>query len=70
MEEFPLWLTRLRTQLVSMRMWVPSLALLSELRIQICCELWHRLQKQLRYGIATSTALKSRKKKKNGGGKR
>ena len=33
--EFPLWLSGLRTQLVSMRLWVPSLASLSGLRI------WH-----------------------------
>ena len=31
-EEFLLWLSRLRTQLVSMRMQVPSLALLSGLK--------------------------------------
>ena len=30
--EFPLWLSRLQTWLVSMRMWVQSLAWLSELR--------------------------------------
>ena len=44
--EFPLWFSRLRTQLVSMRMWVPSLALLSGLRIRHCHQLlWlqHRL---------------------------
>ena len=56
LEEFPLWLTRLRTQLVSMRMWVPSLALLSELRIQICCELWHRLQTRLGSRVAVALA--------------
>ena len=37
--EFPLWLSRLRTQLVSMRMQVRSLASLSGLRIQHCHEL-------------------------------
>ena len=36
---FLLWLRGLRTQLVSMRMQVRSLALLSELRIWCCCEL-------------------------------
>ena len=35
--EFPLWL-------VYMRMQVPSLASLSRLRIQRCCELWCRVQ--------------------------
>ena len=34
--EFPLWLTGLRTRLVSMKMWVQSLALLSGLRIWHC----------------------------------
>ena len=42
--EFPLWLSGLRTQLVSMRMQVPSLASLSGLRIWHCRELWCRLQ--------------------------
>ena len=38
--EFPLWLSRLRTQLVSMRMWVRPLASLSGSRIQSasCCD--------------------------------
>ena len=35
--EFLLWLSSLRTQLVSMRTWVQSLGLLSGLRIQQCC---------------------------------
>ena len=39
-----LWFSRLRTLLVSMRMWVQSLVLLSGLRIWCCCELWCRLQ--------------------------
>ena len=34
-------------QLVSMRMWVQSLAWLSELGMQHCYELCHRLQMQL-----------------------
>lgn len=34
MAEFPRWLTRLRTHLVSLRMWVNSLVFLSELRIR------------------------------------
>ena len=33
--EFPLWLSRLQTQLVSMRMQVRSLALLSGLRSRV-----------------------------------
>ena len=37
-----MWLNGLRTQLVSMRMWVQSPALLSGLRICHCCELWCR----------------------------
>ena len=42
------------TRLVSMRMQVQSLALLSGLRIQRCCELWSRLQMWLRSGIAVA----------------
>ena len=38
--KFPLWLSGLRTQLTSMRMWVRSLALFSGLRIGRCRELW------------------------------
>ena len=57
--EFPLWLSGLTTGLVStrmhlvsmilisMRMQVWSPALLSELRIRCCCKLWHRLWMQL-----------------------
>ena len=41
-KELPLWPRRLRTQLVSMRMRVWSLALLSGLRIWLCRELWCR----------------------------
>ena len=41
---FPLWLSRLQTQLVSMMMQVQSLVLLGGLRIQCCCELWYRSQ--------------------------
>ena len=50
--EFSLWLSRLQTQLVSMRLWVQSLALLSGLRIPCCPELWFRLQ--LRSGVAVA----------------
>ena len=37
-----------------MRLRVPSLALLSGLRIQCCHELWCRLQMQLRSGVAVA----------------
>ena len=47
LRELPLWVSRLRAQLVSMRTRVRSLALLSELRNWHCCELWCRLQTQL-----------------------
>ena len=47
-----MWLSRLRIQLVSKRMWVQPLALLSGLRIRCCHKLWHRLQQQLGSGIA------------------
>ena len=50
--EFPLWLSGLRTRLVSMRMWVRSLASVTGLRIQRCLELWCRLQTQLGFRIA------------------
>ena len=50
--ELPLWLSGLRTQLISMKMWVGSLALLSGLRIQHCHKLWHMLQMQLRSIVA------------------
>ena len=50
--KFPLWLSRLRTQLASLRLRVRSLALLSELRIQFCRELWCRSQTRLASGIA------------------
>ena len=38
--------------LVSMRMWVQSLASRSGLRIQHCHELWCKSQMQLRSGVA------------------
>ena len=43
-QEFLLWLSSWRTQLVSIKMRVGSLALLSGLRIQRCHELWCRSQ--------------------------
>ena len=54
--EFPLWLSRLRTQLVSMRMRIQSLASLSGLRIQCQHKLQGRSQMQLRSGIAVAVA--------------
>ena len=53
--EFPLWLSRLRTRLVSMRVQVQSLALPSGLRIQHCHELWCRSQTLL----SSQTLLRS-----------
>ena len=46
-----------RIPLVSMRMWVPSLTLLSGLRIWHSCELWCSLQMWLRsYVVAVAEA--------------
>ena len=39
---------------LSIRMWVQSLALLSELKIWHCHELWRRLQMWLGSGIAVA----------------
>ena len=50
--EFPLWLSGLPSQLVSMRIRVPSLALLRGFRIQR--ELWGRSQMWLRSGAAVA----------------
>ena len=50
--EFLIWISRLRTRLVSMRMWVWSQASLSGLRIQCCPELWCRSQMCLGSGVA------------------
>ena len=52
--EFPLWLSRLRTQLVSVRMQVGSLALLRGLRIWHCRRLWGRSQLCLGSGVAVA----------------
>ena len=52
--EFPLWLSRLRTQLVTTKMRVQSLALLRSLRIQHCHELWYRSQMWLESHIAVA----------------
>ena len=50
--EFPLWLSGLRTWLVSMRMWVWFLVSLSGLAIWCCCELWCKSQMRLGSPIA------------------
>ena len=49
-----MWLRRLRTRLVFMRMWVWSLALLSVLRIWRGGKLWHRSQMCLRSSVAVA----------------
>ena len=43
-----------QSRLVSMRMQVPSLAVLSGLRIQRCCELWCRWRMWLRSHVAVA----------------
>ena len=57
--EFPLWFSGLRTQLVSTRTWVWSLASLGGLRIWCCCELWARLQMWLGSGVAVASVSAS-----------
>ena len=52
--EFPLWLSRLRSWLVSMRMWVQSPVSLSGLRIPCCHELRCRSQTQLGSSVAVA----------------
>ena len=54
--QFPLWLSRLRTQLASTRMWVQSLASFSGLRIQCCHKFWGRSKMQLEYSITMAVA--------------
>ena len=54
-----MWLSGLRTQLVSTRMWIQSLVLLSGLRIWHCSELWCRLQMWHRSGIAMAVGVAS-----------
>ena len=49
-----MWLSRLRTLLVSMRMRIQSLASLSGLRIRRCSKLQYRWQMWLRSGIAVA----------------
>ena len=53
--EFPLWLSKLRSQLICMRVWVWFLALLSRLRIRRRYKLQCRSQMQL--GSFVSVAL-------------
>ena len=55
--EFPLWLSELRTQLLSVRMRVPSLALLSGLRIPCRHKVWRSLQMRLGSGVAVAVAV-------------
>ena len=55
-EGVPLWLRGLRTNIVSLSIQVPSLALLCGLGIQPCCALWCRLQMWLESGIAVAVA--------------
>ena len=55
--EFPLWLSGLRTWLVSMRMQIRSLASLSGLRIWPCCKVQPRSQMQLKSCIAVGWQL-------------
>ena len=43
-----------RIRVGTMRLWVRSLASLSRLRIQWCCEMWCRLQTWLGSGIAVA----------------
>ena len=52
--EFLLWLIRLRTQLVSVRVQVQSLASLNGLRIWHCHKLQRRSQMRLGSGVAVA----------------
>ena len=54
--EFPSWLSRNKSDLVSTRTQVRSLALLSRLRIRRCRELWCRSQTRLGSGVAVAVA--------------
>ena len=58
--ELSLWLSRLWTRLVTMRIWVWAPASLNELWILCCPELWRRSQMQLRSPIAVAVAYASR----------
>ena len=46
-----------RTQLVSTRMWVQYLALLSGLKTQNCCEVWRRSKMWFGSGMAVAVAV-------------
>ena len=59
LQDFQSWLSRLRTRLVSMRMGVGSLALLSGLRIWRCHKLWCRLPMRLESFIAVAVVQAS-----------
>ena len=52
----PIMVPRKQILVGTMRLWAWSLASLSGLRIQRCCELWCRLQMQLGSGIAVAVA--------------
>ena len=45
----PIVAQQAKNQMLSLRMWVQSLASLSRLRIWHCCKLQHRLQMQLQF---------------------
>ena len=49
---------------MSLRLWVRSLAILSELKIWHCHKLWDGLQMRLGSGIAVAQELPFKKKKK------
>ena len=49
-----MWISGLRTRLVSVRMRVQSLASLSGLKDQAVLQLWHREQMRLRSGVAVA----------------
>ena len=58
--EFPLWLSRLRIQVLSKKMQVRYLASLSGLRIRHCLKLWYRSQTWLRSGTAVAGGVGQR----------
>ena len=71
--EFLLWLSGLQTRLVSMRMWGPSLASLSGLRIHRGHELWYRpaaaaLIRPLAWKLQYAAGVAPPKKGKHHGG--
>ena len=49
-----LWLSQLRTGVVTVRLWVPSLASLSGLRIPCCCKLLCKSQMWLGSSVAVT----------------